>query len=59
MTDTEEVLPTSSVLYTAHKHIGKRCNDVSMKILRCKKKDLDPSVCLNEGKAVLGCLNDV
>merc|ERR1739847_107887 len=33
--------------------------DVSTSFLKCKKKDLDPSVCLNEGKAVLGCLGTV
>ena len=55
----EELVPTSNVLYAAHKHIGERCKDVSMAFLRCKKKDLDPSVCLNEGQAVLGCLGVV
>ena len=55
----EELVPTSNVLYAAHKHIGERCKDVSTSFLKCKKKDLDPSVCLNEGKAVLGCLGTV
>jgi len=54
-----EIVPTSSVLYAAHKHIGERCKDVSMAFLRCKKRDLDPSVCLKEGEAVMGCLGTV
>ena len=55
MATEEEFIPTSNVLYAAHKHIGKRCNEVSMNFLRCKKRDLDPNVCLKEGEAVMGC----
>ena len=54
-----EVLPTSSVLYAAHKHIGERCKEVSMNFLRCKKKDLDPSACLKQGEAVMSCMSTV
>jgi len=59
MATEEEFIPTSNVLYAAHKHIGKRCNEVSMNFLRCKKRDLDPNVCLKEGEAVMGCLGAV
>mmetsp|Transcript_3887 Transcript_3887/g.11248 ORF Transcript_3887/g.11248 Transcript_3887/m.11248 type:complete len:102 (-) Transcript_3887:908-1213(-) len=55
----EDIIPTSSVLYAAHKHIGERCKEVSMTFLRCKKRDLDPSVCLKEGEAVMICMGKV
>ena len=55
----EPILPTSNVLYAAHKHIGERCKEASMTFLRCKNRDLDPAACLKESEAVMGCLGTV
>jgi NADH dehydrogenase (ubiquinone) 1 alpha subcomplex subunit 8 len=51
--------PKTSTLYALHKHIATTCKGQNKAFLACKEKDLDPSKCMSEGKAVITCVKDL
>jgi NADH dehydrogenase (ubiquinone) 1 alpha subcomplex subunit 8 len=45
------------ILTAAHRTIGFQCNAVNDAFIRCKEKNPDPAVCLDEGFEVSRCVN--
>ena len=49
----------TSTLYAIHKHIAVRCHKCNEAWLKCKQEHRDPKHCLDTGKEVLTCVNDL
>lgn len=48
--------PKSHELYAAAKYIGSKCFEQNLAFFKCKDAHDHPSKCLDEGKAVHGCV---
>ncbi|CAN0856036.1 NADH dehydrogenase [ubiquinone] 1 alpha subcomplex subunit 8-B [Linum grandiflorum] len=49
-------IPTSAVLMSASKHIGRRCFEENVAFIKCKKQDPNPEKCLDKGRQVTRCV---
>ncbi|CAI0466591.1 unnamed protein product [Linum tenue] len=49
-------IPTSAVLMSASKHIGKRCYSENLEFIKCKQQDPNPEKCLDKGRQVTRCV---
>jgi NADH dehydrogenase (ubiquinone) 1 alpha subcomplex subunit 8 len=59
MEDNDEILESSSGLMAAAKYLGSFCEDVNTNFLKCKAEDNNPNHCLEQGKLVSQCTQNV
>ena len=55
----EEVLETSTELWAAAKIVGRACEAQNFAFIKCKATNADPSLCLQQGRAVTDCAVNV
>lgn len=54
-----EVLEKTPQLTAAAFWIGKSCDRENLEFIKCKAQSPDPSVCLNQGRAVTACAQNL
>lgn len=57
--DEAPVGPPGPVLMAAHKHIARYCAAENANFYACKRRDNNPTACLEEGYKVTSCLLDL
>jgi antirestriction protein len=57
MADKESL--RTATLYAIHKHIAVKCKECNAAWLKCKQDHADPKDCLQTGKEVIQCVNDL